>query len=194
MTNQDTIQSRSIIVFLFVLPCLQSCDADWAKRLDTGRVQPNFRLTVTRQEPSDKEVLFERFKALAHSEGFTRYEGRPISDKTFSPDTNIGGFDWFPSESSEIHYRIATVWTPYDATMPQEFILIYFNNSMEDFTAEQWLIFGEWRDAVLPTAFPDASIEVLNHPAKFTRRDDLKSISDQTGIAIPEKYRAFATN
>jgi hypothetical protein len=149
---------------------------------------------VTLPEPSPKIELFRQFEELAHSTGFTEYRGRPISDEMFAPGAKFSSFNWFRNDASGVGYRIGLAWRPWDAEKPSQVRLIFYNESMDDFTAKEWLIFEEWKEVILPAAFPGATIEVARHPAKFTAHEMLLEISRVTGMPIPEKYMKFVTD
>lgn len=176
-------------VLLSFVFCLAGCDKDWAKRFEYGRVQPNFRLTVTLPQPSSKSDLFARFEALAYRTGFTEYRGRPITEDMFEPDAKYHGFDFFPGDAGEDKYRIGFHWQPPDVEEPSRFEVIFYNRSMDDFTAQEWLIFRNWKETILPAEFPDATIEVTRHPVVFTDKKKMLEISRTTGIPIPENLK-----
>ena len=149
---------------------------------------------VTLPEPLQKAELFQQFEELAHSTGFTEYRGRPISNETFAPGAKIGGFNWFPNDASGVRYRIMLSWWPRNTDKPSQVLVIFYHDSMDDFTAKEWLIFKEWKEVILPAAFPDTTIEVARHPAKFTAHEMLLETSRATGMPIPEKYIKFVTD
>ena len=165
------------------------CDPEWAKRLDTGRVVPNFRFRVVLSAPSEKLILYERMKSAAHADGMTGYRGAEITNASFSNSVENERFDWHPGPTSRSRHRVGFMWKAQAGELPSEILVIVYNDGMDDFDAADWIKFREWRENVLPVAFPGAEIEVLSHPAKYTNKEQLSDISSKTGISIPEKYR-----
>ena len=168
---------------------LAACDPDWAKRLDTGTLYPNFRFTVKLSEPQDRRALHLRLEELATQTGFSDYRGREITDEFLYNLSGGGKFSFRPPEAAADQYRLSLSWAPYDMEKPTEVLVIVGNNmGMADFTAEQWIYFRHWRDEILPAALPDGVITVTTHPARFTGFEMLEYISEETGMPIPEKY------
>ncbi|MCH7980205.1 MAG: hypothetical protein IID59_01770 [Proteobacteria bacterium] len=176
------------LALIAIVSLTSGCDPEWAKTMDTGRVQPDFRFRVVLSAPSEKRALYERMKSAAHSDGMTEYRGKEITDASFSNRAESKGFDWFPGPTSRSRHRVALMWRVEAGELPSEILVIVYNDGMDDFDAADWIKFREWREVVLPTAFPGAAIEVLSHPAKYTNKEQLSDISSKTGISIPEKY------
>lgn len=164
------------------------CDPEWAKTMDTGRVRPDFRFRVVLSAPSEKRILYERMKSAAHFAELTEYSGQPTSEDTFHNNAESRAFNWRAEPNHQQRYKVRFMWTVDNEELPSEFLVIFYNDGMDDFDAADWIKFREWRDNALPAAFPGAEIEVLSHPAKYTNKEQLSDISSSTGIPIPEKY------
>jgi len=177
-----------VLALIATTSLTSGCDPEWAKRLDTGRVLPNFRFRVVLSAPSEKLILYERMKSAAHFAGLTEYSGQPTTEDTFHNNAENRAFNWRAEPDHQQWYKVRFMWTVDNDELPSEFLVIFYNDGMDDFDAADWIKFREWREDVLPAAFPGAEIEVLSHPAKYTNREQLLDISSRTGISIPEKY------
>lgn len=181
---------RSLLVFVLASTALYLCSCeDWPKHLEFGTRVPDARLEVKLDEPSLKYALYRRFEKAAHRGGYFDWRGRPLTEENIREDNLPTAYHWYPNEASDhSDYRIGFL-LPRGDERPSSFTFIFYNANTSAFTDKEWRMFFQWKDVLLPRIFPDASIEVTEHPARYTNRDDLAGISRSTGIPVPERYR-----
>lgn len=172
--------------------CLCGCTGpDWAKTLDVGTVQPNMRFDIAPTEELDPEALYPRFAKIADDEGFIEYRGQPV-DKQFRRAIEgpaVWAFTWFDPESSEPIHSVSFMRNEGNADNVDAFTVVLSNDGMQDFDVDDWILYKDWEERVLPDAFPGAEIRQSRHPARFTAPEQIELIAEQSEMAIPDSIR-----
>ena len=57
---------------------------------------------------------------------------------------------------------------------------------MEDIDIRGWKLFALWYHEYLPAAFPEATLEVVNHPARFTPYEKLEQYAAESGVELTD--------
>ena len=193
MVLSNKMRTTISCLLLSCFLCLAACE-DWAKRLEFGQSIPDARLEIRLNEPTSKYGLYQRFEQAAHRGGFFHRRGRHLSAEDIRQNNLPPSHKWYPSESSDrSEYHVSFYW-PRRVERPWSFVFVFYNSSLNAFTAKEWRMFYEWKDEHLPIVFPEALIEITKHPAQRTARENLSEISNVTGIPIPEKYMKYVTD
>jgi len=165
-------------------------DPDWAKKLDTGTVLPDMRFEIAPEKGLDPKRLYPIFANIARDEGYTEYSAQPI-EKQFiraMEDRPVWTFRWREPDGSKPIHTIAFSRNAYNSNNHEAFTVILYNDGMQDFDIDDWIVYRDWSERILPAAFPNAVVKESNHPAVYTAEKDLEAIAQQTGMPIPEKY------
>lgn len=182
---QFALASSMLIGLLALAGCGE--DGSWAKKYEYGAAIPDARVTVTLPHDADKYELYVAFGEAARLSGYTRYEGRPFPKNYLELGDHSEYFRWSSEPGSQrLPNTLAFIWLPH-TDYPRSFEAIYAKDTTEPFTPEEWLEFYELYENFLPAAFPHSTFEITSHPALFTRPSQLLQISEETGIAIPDK-------
>lgn len=144
-----------------------ACDSDWAKKLDTGVIVPNFRIRADLVEPLTRAELAARVGRLAVELGISE----PVSDASrFS-------FTWVSPRRDGNHrsgvrqYQLRLI-TKNEAPEPlSHFELMFVNGDHSDFQSSDWNTYFLMSCVLIPTEFPEASVTTIRHPVKFSSKD-----------------------
>ncbi len=186
--RQRTVQSRGqawcVAVGILVTLAITGCDQDWAKRLDTGRILPNIRFEVALDTPARPVDLYPRFESLSREEGFVTYVGQPPNE-LFEATSGTVAFRWRHESPTAPLWSVDFFWIVDSDNATNKFTVALNNNGMDDFEQDDWEIFADWRDRVLPGGFPDAKIEVIGHPARFSDPSKVSKLLQLTRPRCP---------
>ncbi|MEM7280958.1 MAG: hypothetical protein AAF438_04955 [Pseudomonadota bacterium] len=180
-------------VAALMIALLCSCDEQVAKHLVFGTTVPDARLRVTFSQPLQRTEVYRRLQVSMSGAGFPSFRGeRPVEGESSVGATH---WVWHPTEESNYvddDYSIGTTWRE-ETNLPSGFEFRFYQGGTHGFENEEWLLFFKFKDEYLPSAFPDALIEVTRHPAENTELSKLADITKSTGIPVPEyvKERFF---
>lgn len=166
-------------------------DPDWAKKLDTGTLQPNMRFELAIDSDLDPQKLHPRLLSLANEEDYLEYVGQPIQKQfaRWKESEPVWTFSWRDKSRTKPIDRIAFLFNA--SNRDDGITVILFNDGMQDFDLADWLVYKDWHTRVLPEAFPNARIREseTRHPAMFTSPDQIENFARHADMSIPEKYR-----
>ena len=180
--------SAVFIVWVVVMP-LSSCTPPDLNDFVYGDPVPSFRFLVTLPQPVSKEDMHHRFVQLAAEQGFPNQYPGQASSENFSSDGLYVGFDFHDADPTEPGPRLHLVLESEDRYRTRKAYIIYYDDSMEPFDANDWQTFDRWHKKILPEIFTTGTIEVTTHAGrsvKFTDPVQVSEISASTGISVPE--------
>ena len=172
----------------FIASCLAGCSPEAAKKLEYGRPRSDFGFLLTLNPPLTVDELQPIVANLAADVGYS------IEAETARPRPEIFnesrvGFSWREFDSYLKGYRISVTAMPSGASARSELYVIVIAPYGVNFGKDDWLSFREWRDVRLPTMFPDAIIETVRHPVRYTPKDLRTQLAKETGVDLPPRYR-----
>jgi len=188
MTRVRVLRPLATGPLIAIISLVAACDADWAKRLDTGTPLPNFRLQIQLDHDEGKQELYQTFVEVSREIGFTKYQGQPIDDPSFKSDPKIKhSFSWVPGEPKKgrYGYRLTFIWDSTDP--PKSFDLVFVNKDIDDFGEAEWRYYKRIRTEILPSVYPGARIVTLTHPAAFTSPEASVRLATLLGVELPGK-------
>ena len=195
MIRQRLIDGNPHLSFVFGLGLatllIVGCDPDWALKLAYGTPVPDMRFDITPIDDLDPQRLYPIFESIAEDAGYFDYKTRPLDvqlEQQRQRKYSVWGFEWYDSSGNKPIHRLAFRRNSSNANNYDAFTVILGNGSTDDFDVDDWLVYKDWSENILPAAFPNADIRVSRHPASFTATEDLEAIADQAEMPIPAKH------
>lgn len=168
---------------------LSGCTPDMAMKFTRGIVVPNATIELVFSPPLSTQELLPIYEKVAHLAGY-RCGSENVEEFLKTHNDRHSFFDWYLTQSRpHQHYKIAFTLPSSDAKSNKVVYFIFQNESIEDFTEEDWIKIVKWKNEYLPQAFPQAEIRMIVHPAEFTNPEYAAQLEQKTGLIIPEKLR-----
>jgi hypothetical protein len=164
-----------------VLLTVIGCDPSSAKKFDLGRPLPDVRFEVSLPDPYPREVLYTRIERLAYQEGFSQILG---DHESAQRQMGKPGFTWRQVGEPETYAEVAFEMSIDENNQSSTFRVVLYNNGLSPLDVGDWVKFGEWRDKLLPEAFPDSKVTVLIDPKPNTDPEQLEQIMAESGVAL----------
>lgn len=167
-----------------------------------GELQSETRLVIRLLEPKTLAQMYPRFVEAAELGGFLHTRGRLGSctlEQRYSKPRDCKGSDWVETaNNSAMNQRAVSFLFNFkfegefdvDKAIGVSTDFVLRKGSTESFTKEDWILFFDYKDNILPKVFPEADISIhkTRHPAVFTDDKILRQIQRETDFEIPEKY------
>lgn len=179
--SASRIRSKAKAPVILVAFLLLGCDPESAKKFDYGRPLPDVRFNVALAEPESRDVLYAKVKRLAKERGFSQVAG--IHDPE-DPDARRPGFKWRYKGNPKTYASVMFIFELDADNRSPSFNVILYNYGLNPLDVADWIEFGEWRDRLLPTAFPGSEVTVLIDPKPHTDPDQLEQIMAESGVSI----------
>lgn len=172
---------KSKLAVLLPLLLIVGCDLDSAKKFDLGRPLPDVRFEVTLPSPMARDSLYTKIEKLAVEDGFSK----PLGDHDSSQsEAGRPGFTWRHSEAPTPYAEISFTMLIDGNNQSSALEVILYNDGLNPLDVADWIKFGEWRDELLPRAFPGSNITVLAGPELNTDPQQLEQIMAKSGVSI----------
>lgn len=176
---------------VIIVALTSACEPEAAKQFDYGSKRPNFRLSLSWQEPQAKTQLLQLFGKLAMNEGL-------IADKPLPSDATIFesqeyppmAFTWFGLGEQDNPDKVRLIFNTSAGAKEVKLDLIYFTGGRKLMSADDWDTYYRWVGSAIPESFPKAMVDEVVHPLEYTDKDSICEFLDFHGVLVPEKYQS----